>query len=230
MACSMRKTSCIIIVLGVALLLLVGCTRVKEEYYPDGILRSRIEYRNGKENGLATFYQPNGMRVSEIEMKDGKKNGSFRTFYSNGNIESEATYQNDSLVGIQSFFDIDGALVESVTYASGKKNGEYRVWHARDLVQTIGYFKNDLWDGHWEYYDGRGFLVGEGDFDEGTGILTNYNSQGMKHKITHYVHNKKEGDEVYYDAQGNEIKRITFKEDKILTVNGQRVERDSVND
>lgn len=218
------------VILFMTIVLLCSCTKVKEEHYPDGTVRSRIEYKNGKENGLATFYQPNGARATEVEMKDGKKNGSFRTFYENGNLESKATYQNDTLVGTYALFDIDGTLIESIEYASGKKNGEYRAWHARDLIQTIGYYKDDLWEGHWEHYDGRGFLVGEGDFVEGTGIITNYNSQGEKHKITHYVHNKKEGDEVYYDVQGNEIKRLTFKEERIVAVNGQRVQRDSVND
>lgn len=219
-----------IILFFVAAVLVCGCTKVKEEYYPDGTMRSRIEYRHGLENGVATFYEPNGARSSEVVMKDGKKEGAFRTFYYSGNLESEATYHDDLLDGRQAFYATDGTLTEEVMYVKGKKNGDYRVWHARDLIQTIGHFKNDLWNGRWEYYDGRGFLVGEGDFNEGTGTVVNYNSVGNKYKTTHYVNNMKDGDEAYFDENGNILKILTFKEDRIIAVDGCPVQRDSIQD
>lgn len=214
--------------LPLLVLLLCGCTEVREEFYPDGTLRSRIAYRGGKENGLAIFYEPNGAKSSEVQMKEGKKEGRFRTFYYGGNVQSEATYQNDSLTGTYYVYDKDGALMEETNFKHGKKNGQYRAWHARDLIQTIGAFKDDLWHGTWEFYDGRGFLVGEGSFEEGTGTIVNYNSQGLKHKVTQYVRNQKDGDEIYFNASGDEEKRLTFSKDRIIAVNGIPIQRDSL--
>ncbi len=52
--------------------LLISCKKTEKEYYPNGQLKSVIEYRNGKEHGTTIYYDDTYSNPSlEIVMKDG---------------------------------------------------------------------------------------------------------------------------------------------------------------
>ena len=67
----------------------------------------------------------------------------------------------------------------------------------------------------------RGFLIAEGDFVKGCGDQLNYTDTGVLYKKTHYENGAKNGEEVYYDSQGNISKTIVYKDDRMVAVDGE---------
>ena len=65
----------------------------------------------------------------------------------------------------------------------------------------------------------RGFLVAEGDYVKGCGDQINYTDTGILYKKTHFENGAKNGEEVYYDSQGNISKTIVYKDDRMVSVN-----------
>ncbi|MBQ7489662.1 MAG: toxin-antitoxin system YwqK family antitoxin [Bacteroidales bacterium] len=198
--------------------LISSCSRTKTEYYPDGTVKSVIHYKGGKENGLMTYYRSDGGKALEVMMKDGKKDGKLTRWYLNGAIEDISYYKNDSLHGPQSLYDMQGHPTLYIEYSNGKKNGAYRSWHQNEMVKEEGGFKDDLYDGDWEYYDNRGVLVGEAHFSAGAGEQTAYDSFGNLLRVTTYSRNLKNGAEKYYNGAGEVVKTITYKDDRIVSI------------
>ena len=207
-----------------SLLLFNACTKTQTDYYENGQIKSVIPYRMGKENGLAVYYNKNGWKELEVMMKNGKKNGQLTRYNFNAKPEAEETYIDDVLEGKQIIYDLMGDKILEANYVHGKKNGPYTTWHYKDMLREKGAFVDDLFDGDWEYYDDRGFNVGEASFKKGTGTQTAYDAHGNIMRVTHYVNNLKDGEELSYNPQGEVIKTVIYKEDRIISVDGISVE------
>jgi len=213
----MKRDISLIAVCGV-LLMMVSCTRTEKTYYPDGSVQSVITYKGGKENGKTVYLynHPNTVEI-EVEMKNGKRNGQFFRYYENGYLDTKCTYVNDSIEGLQVMYTANGEKSQEYTYVRGIKNGPHKAYHLNGEVKIEGGFKEDMFDGPWYYYDERGVLVGEGTFKKGTGSVTFYGPTGHVIRTTHYVNNKKDGSEVEYDENGNELSVTVFKADRIVS-------------
>jgi uncharacterized protein len=210
------KLSKTIILFLIASFLITSCTKTVVDYYPSGRIKSQIQYRNGKEDGVSKYFNENyGSVVLEINMKKGMKEGSLKRFYFNGNLEYEANYINDQLDGIEKNYTKKGLIVTETMYKKGIKDGPYRSWHENGVQFTIGAYKNDLQNGKWEFYDERGFLMGEATFNMGTGEQFAYDQNGVVKRKTLYKKGMKEGEETYYLPDGSIEKVLVFKEDRI---------------
>ncbi len=207
-------------------LLFFSCKEVKTEYYPNGAIKSETYFKGGKENGPTYMYHKNTPQLMmSYNMQDGKKEGAFEKYYFDGKIEYRATYKNDLLEGKELMYDRDGGVVYEANYKNGKKEGAYITYHSKNMVKEQGSYKNDLWDGDWKYFDERGVLVGEASFSEGTGTLIAYNENGNIFHSTDYINNQKNGEEVSFSDSGDTVKVIVFKDDRIVSINGENVER-----
>jgi len=74
-----------------------------------------------------------------------------------------------------------------------------------------------MYHGTWIYYDPRGLKVGKGIFDKGTGVLKAFRSNGTLKREVHYENNRKNGEEVWYDSEGEIERRIVYKNDRIIS-------------
>ena len=212
-----------LVILLPLLLFATSCRHTVKEYYPDGELRSSIEYKGKVQDGMAVYYDEKGVKNLEVTMVNGKKEGRLRTFFFNGRLQTEEFYHNDLLNGMQTTYDMDGVKLTEIAFKDGVMNGSYQEWHERDILKCTGQYADGLWDGHWEYYDMRGFLIAEGDFDHGTGDQLNYTETGILYKKTHYENGAKNGDEIYYDPQGNVTKTIVYKDDRMVSLDGEAI-------
>ena len=70
--------------------------------------------------GIVKAYYPNGTLKSKIEFKKGLANGTYETYYENGNIFEKTTMKNGKPDGKYEVYGPDGKLEESIFY----KNGE----------------------------------------------------------------------------------------------------------
>jgi antitoxin component YwqK of YwqJK toxin-antitoxin module len=214
----------------IALLVLIAivfsaCTKTKVEYFEDGSVKSSIPYRFGKENGLCKYYfinAPHPLKI-EVEMRNGKRHGNFTKYYINGRLETRCTYQNDLLEGVEECYHIKGYRTSVINYLHGKKHGQYVSYYPNGEVVEQGCFYEDLFDGDWFYYDDRGVLIGEGHYEKGTGVQKGYNLNGNLIKEIHYKDNKKNGEDIELDNEGDTIKITVYKDDRIVSVNGKMV-------
>ena len=209
--------------LVILLMAVSSCRHTAKEYYPNGELRSSIEYKGKVQDGLSLYYNDAGVKTLEVTMKNGKKEGRLRSFFFNGNLQTEEYYANDLLNGVQTTFNLEGVKLTAIEFKDGVMNGSYQEWHERDILKCAGQYADGLWDGHWEYYDFRGYMIAEGDFDHGTGDQLNYTDTGVLYKKSHYENNAKNGEEVYYNPQGDIVKVVVYKDDRMVSVDGEPV-------
>lgn len=208
-----------------AILTLSACTKVKYEYFEDGSLKSAIPYRMGKENGTCKYYfinQPHPIKI-EMEMKNGKREGAFVKYFINGKLDTRCIYQNDLQEGTEETFHIKGYRISVTNYHQGKKNGVHITYHPNGEIMEQGSFTEDLFDGKWSYYDDRGVLVGEGDFDKGTGTQMGYNQNGNLKRIVHYRDNQKNGEDIELNDEGDTVKVTLYENGRIVSINGKLV-------
>lgn len=214
----------------IALLVLIAivfsaCTKTKVEYFEDGSVKSSIPYRFGKENGLCKYYfinAPHPLKI-EVEMRNGKRHGNFTKYYINGRLETRCTYQNDLLEGVEECYHIKGYRTSVTNYLHGKKHGQYVLYYPNGEIVEQGCFYEDLFDGEWFYYDDRGVLIGEGHYEKGSGVQKGYNLNGNLIREIHYKDNKKNGEDIELDNEGDTIKITVYKDDRIVSVNGKMV-------
>lgn len=213
----------ILLPLCVLFILFTSCRHTVKEYYPNGNLRSAVEYRGKIQDGLAVYFDEQGVKKMEVMMVRGKKEGRLRSFFFNGNLQTEEFYRNDLLNGCQTTYDKDGVKLSEIEFKDGIMDGSYKEWHDRDILKCAGHYVEGLWDGHWDYYDIRGFIIAEGDYVKGCGDQLNYTDTGVLYKKSHYENNAKNGEELYYNPEGNITKTILYKGDRMVSVDGNSV-------
>lgn len=95
-------------------------TVVHKEYYPDGKIKSKAQYRNGKQDGYVREYYPNG-RLAFVQYIDhGKINGPVKAYYPNGKLKGETFYVNNSEDGRMRAYYEDGKIKEEALYVRGQ--------------------------------------------------------------------------------------------------------------
>ena len=62
--------------------------------YEDEQKDYETRYKDGKENGLCTWWYENGQKGYEIRYKDGELNGLYTYWYENGQIECEGFFKD----------------------------------------------------------------------------------------------------------------------------------------
>jgi hypothetical protein len=67
------------------------------EFYPDGIIKSRIDFKDGKTNGKAFYYTPDSKLILEQTYSNGLLDGFSVEYDSDGNIKSKVLYSNGEL-------------------------------------------------------------------------------------------------------------------------------------
>ena len=88
-----------------------GTEKVKYEvYHYTGQKAAEGTYKDGKEDGLWTYWWKNGKKESEGTFKNGKKDGKWTDWYENGQKKEEETYKD----GVK-----DGLFTD--WYENGKK-------------------------------------------------------------------------------------------------------------
>ena len=66
-----------------------------KKYYPNGKIKSEIEYKNGKPSGKFTTYFDNGQIEEKGTWKTGKFTGGYEMYYSNGQIRTQQTFNEN---------------------------------------------------------------------------------------------------------------------------------------
>jgi antitoxin component YwqK of YwqJK toxin-antitoxin module len=139
-----------------------------------------------------------------------------KRFFRNGNIETIDNYKNDSLNGISLKYEENGVLISEISYKNGKKNGIIKQYFSDGSPFITGKYANDQYDGKWEYFDMEGFLVGEGNFKNGTGVLMGYDNNGNITRKVHYKNSLINKEEIYSKENNQIEKTIIYENGRIV--------------
>lgn len=115
------------------------------QYYEDGTLEAIIP---AKDTGIELVYYPNGVLKSEREYKDGKKCGYGKYYYDNGKLEADYNYKNNERHGICKEYHYSGKLRLVCEYKNGKKQGTEKRYYNSGQLSSEHSYKNGLRDGY----------------------------------------------------------------------------------
>ena len=79
-----------------------------KETYENGQVKKLVQFKNGKEDGPATYWNENGQKASEVNYKDGKPDGLWTWWYENGQKKETLNYKDGKKDGIAILYNEDG--------------------------------------------------------------------------------------------------------------------------
>ena len=102
------------------LIFIAGCSRtVEKEYYPNGQLKSVLNYKKGKLEGIALYYYENGTLKERVNYRRGKRERTGTTYYESGALKEKITYVNGKKEHVLLYSE-DGKLISESVYKDGK--------------------------------------------------------------------------------------------------------------
>ena len=209
------KNLLVYIFLSVFMLLTTSCRKTVTTYYASGKVESELSYQGDKLDGPALWYFESGEKKQKATYKNDLLEGMLTRWYVNGDKELEELYQNGKRNGLSKLWDEDRHLIEQKTYRNDTLHGSYKKWFSDGILQVEGNYKQGMYDGIWKYFSEEGIKVGEGNFIDGAGILTGYSLLGKKTREVGYVKNERNGIEKWFDAKGNTVKEVLYKNGRI---------------
>ena len=91
------------------------------ETHPDGSVKTKGAFKNGKRTGVWTSYFTNGKIQSENKYKKGVLNGKTAAYYPNGNAQYVGLYIGNKKDDSWFFYLEDGTLDQEILYKDGQK-------------------------------------------------------------------------------------------------------------
>ena len=196
------------------------------------INNSTAQTTEAVKDGFTKFYYPNGMVSSEGNMKEGKPDGYWKTYYENGILKSEGNRENGQLDSLWKFYNELGKLSLTYVYKEGKKSGLKTVYDVEtgfkvseepfidDVRQGLAYY----WKGDYRYKE----VPFENGKENGKG--KEYLKDGLIQSLTVYKNgfvqrdekinridklNRKQGTWKEFYANGNVKKELRYRDDKL---------------
>ncbi len=170
-----------------------------------GQITGELNYKDGKLDGLQTYYYSDGAKFEEVTYSNGIKNGIYKEYYKNGNLKSEATFKNDVLDGEGFSYFMNGGKRCVRPIKEGKLTG-----------LSVCYYPNGTKQSEYEYLN-----------DKLNGKAIDYNEQGDIISSYYYLDGLLNGEAItYYDgkiisSQTNYDKGYAVQSYKEFYENGQ---------
>ena len=138
-------------------------------FWPNtGVLASQGNYIDTKRDSVWLFYGQNRSLLSRIEYHDGKRNGIEQKFFSeNGGIAEEITWKDDQKEGPWKQYFVNGQLKFSAYCVDDKLEGAYTSFYPDGKKENEGFFRNGLPDGEWIRYNDNGEYVATIKYENG---------------------------------------------------------------
>jgi len=131
------------------------------EFYVDGKMVLSGQYKDGKYDGVLTYYDTFLNIVKEETYVNGLKEGKVITYSPNKKILKSENYKNGKLNGVTVTFypDKEDALHEYAEYLNGELNGTAKVFYEDGNLQEIRVYSNGKIVGEVKKYDKDGELI-----------------------------------------------------------------------
>jgi len=173
-----------------------------EKRYPDGHIRYRGHFSDGKPYGVFKNYYDEGDSLESIRVfTDDGQSAYAHLFYTTGALEAEGKYVNEKEDSIWKFYDDLQRLIRKDQFKNGKKNGKSVIFYPEDgHTLEIKSWKNDIEDGHFQQFYDEGGVREEGTYVNGKleDTLYVYDLDGKIAIKGAYVHDMHEGKWIHY--------------------------------
>ncbi|MDC6460803.1 toxin-antitoxin system YwqK family antitoxin [Gammaproteobacteria bacterium] len=133
-------------------------------------------------SGMSIQYYKNGQLKDKANYKEGKKEGLSQTFYSNGQVEYETTYKGGERVHEKWYYEIGGRLKDKTNYKDGKREGLSESYFGDGSLNDKSLYKNGKLDGLQKVYriNESGLNINDPEFEEEYGLHTKRNYKDGK--------------------------------------------------
>jgi len=116
-------------------------------------------YENCLRNGMTYWYKDDGSIKSKVNFTNGKENGLYTSYHTNGKEKIVVHYVDAQKDGIQKIYYNNGVLGSQVTYAMGRREGVMTDWDAEGYKSAEVFYKNNYKVGLKKYYDHKGNVI-----------------------------------------------------------------------
>lgn len=187
-----------------------------KEFYPDGKIKSEIEYHDGKVNGLLKTYFQNGKIAEVSNWTNDLRNGPAKYFYDNGKLYQEEFYKDNKLNGEQKTFFENGKLKTTIIYKDDF------VWQVQITQDTSGNKLDELTiaegEGVLNTYFLSGKLQSKTIFKNGTpnGKSSWFFESGKDQGFLSLINGRKDGELILFHENGKIARQALFKDDFIV--------------
>ena len=164
-----------------------------KEIHSNGQVRMLLQIKDGKPNGLQTAWYENGQKKEEGNWKDVKVDGLWTVWYENGQKKFKGNWKDGKLDGLVTVWHENGQKEEERNYKDGEPDGLLTAWYENGQKWLEENYK----DGKKfsaEVWKPWGVKCPETNLKDGTGVV------------------------VYYNEDGTEGSRQTYKDGKLVEV------------
>lgn len=105
-------------------------------HYPNGQLKSRKGYFEGKQEGDAWIYYADGKVYSQRPYRNGEKHGEHLAYYPNGQKKFQYYFVNGLGEGTHLEWYEDGSPRREMNYKDGKEFGAQKMWRTDGKIRS----------------------------------------------------------------------------------------------
>ncbi len=155
-------------------------------YYPEGNIKARMNYRG--DTVAVVLYSRSGDYTTTGTYIDRRKTGSWK--YAKGEVLlAEESYRDDKLEGMSKRYGKDGGVVEQKCWKNEQPDGEWLLFYENGKLRLQGFYLGGKLEG----------------------VLKTYSPEGKLRTQGVYKDNRKEGEWEYYDWEGRLVRKIIYQ-------------------
>ena len=185
----------------------------KSEIYLQGVLLAKgLIDEEGKRQGYWEEYYKNGILKSKGKYKDSHRIGEWIYFFNNKKIQQKGVYlEGEKPTGLWIWFYDDGSVLREELFRKGKEDGMMYEYTQEGKVITKGEYIDGLKDGPWFYE--MGDHIEEGNYLDGykTGLWIYHYTNGKISFEGSFINGEANGKHKFYYETGK-LKREEFYE------------------
>lgn len=170
-------------------------TGIWTAYYPNGNMKNRITFEQGRPFGKATMYHENGKIFEEGLWRNNRWVGDYKMYYENGEVQHDFKFNsNGKRDGVQKYFSDNGQIIIEGEMHESKEVGVWKEWYE------------------------NGDLKAEKAFNDGTIDVANTKTFEPKKPLTNSTTKQTEAKQLLEDAPKGKVVEVDKEKEK-ATVN-----------
>jgi antitoxin component YwqK of YwqJK toxin-antitoxin module len=176
----------------------------KKEFYDNGSLKSKTPCKNGKLEGLGTWWHETGIKWRQRHYKNGLLEGVETYWYEDGVKSVEQHYKNGEKDGLSTYWENNGTKKFEEHWKDGKQEGletQYHLWEPSFKTYECNY-KNGQKNGletYWYTISDRYYPTDGRKCKQGNKKSTQYYKDGLLH-----------GKKTTWDEDGKKTSEVNF--------------------
>jgi len=185
-----------------------------EARYPNGSLRYKGIFKDGKPTGIFTRYFDNGEVFAIMQFIVDQQTTPTKIFYRNGKLAAEGNFVGEKKDGLWKYYSYyHETLAAEETYVLGQRQGTSRKYHKDGTIIEELDYQNHKKHGNWVQYfvDGSKKLVSHYQNDKRNGNFILYYPDGTMEAEGQYLDDFMHGEWKYYTDGGELDYQVDFE-------------------